>query len=135
MFTTNLYFSNYRKVASVSGDARRALDICRRAAEIAESEGKNALVSMNHVNEALTAMITQPKVKAIKYCSRLQQLILQAVVAEVIIVVLFNNACFSNTSFLNRLREPALKKRHFPMFTGCLSALLISMVSKKCLVH
>ncbi|KAI4467685.1 cell division control protein 6-related [Holotrichia oblita] len=72
-----------RKVASVSGDARRALDICRRAAEIAESEGKNTLVSMNHVNEALNAMITQPKVKAIKYCSRLQQLILQAVVAEV----------------------------------------------------
>ena len=28
-----------RKVASLSGDARRALDICRRATEIAESEG------------------------------------------------------------------------------------------------
>ena len=28
-----------RKVAAVSGDARRALDICRRAVEIAESEG------------------------------------------------------------------------------------------------
>ena len=27
-----------RKVAAVSGDARRALDICRRAVEIAESE-------------------------------------------------------------------------------------------------
>ena len=28
-----------RKVASLSGDARRALDICRRATEMAESEG------------------------------------------------------------------------------------------------
>ena len=28
-----------RKVAAVSGDARRALDICRRAVEIAEAEG------------------------------------------------------------------------------------------------
>ncbi|GJQ79166.1 putative origin recognition complex subunit [Trypoxylus dichotomus] len=72
-----------RKVASVSGDARRALDICRRAVEIAESEGPDTLVSMNHVNEALSAMITQPKVKAIKHCSRLQQLILQATVAEI----------------------------------------------------
>ncbi|KAI4467696.1 cell division control protein 6-related [Holotrichia oblita] len=81
--TNGACYKQIRKVASVSGDARRALDICRRAAEIAESEGKNTLVSMNHVNEALNAMITQPKVKAIKYCSRLQQLILQAVVAEV----------------------------------------------------
>nr|CAH7747819.1 unnamed protein product [Callosobruchus chinensis] len=71
-----------RKVASVSGDARRALDICRRATEIAESEGKGQLVGMNHVNEALNMMITQPRVRAIKSCSRLQQLTLQAIVAE-----------------------------------------------------
>ncbi|XP_072387921.1 origin recognition complex subunit 1-like isoform X2 [Diabrotica undecimpunctata] len=72
-----------RKVASVSGDARRALDICRRAAEIAESEGKSQLVTMTHVNEALNAMITQPKVLAIKHCSKLEQLIMQSIVAEV----------------------------------------------------
>ena len=29
-----------RKVASLSGDARRALDICRRATEIAERQSK-----------------------------------------------------------------------------------------------
>ncbi|KAJ3649045.1 hypothetical protein Zmor_020807 [Zophobas morio] len=72
-----------RKVASVSGDARRALDICRRAAEIAESEGDYTLVAMSHVNEALKAMITQPKVKAIKTCSVLEQYVLQAVISEV----------------------------------------------------
>ncbi|XP_044264249.1 origin recognition complex subunit 1 [Tribolium madens] len=72
-----------RKVASVSGDARRALDICRRAAEIAEVEGDDTLVTMSHVNEALKAMITQPKVRAIKNCSRLEQYILQAVISEV----------------------------------------------------
>lgn len=31
-----------RKVAAVSGDARRALDICRRAVELAEAESKDA---------------------------------------------------------------------------------------------
>ncbi|XP_050296244.1 origin recognition complex subunit 1 [Anthonomus grandis grandis] len=72
-----------RKVASVSGDARRALDICRRAAEIAESDGKTQLVSIMHINEALTAMITQPQVMAMKRCSRLQKLLLQAIVAEI----------------------------------------------------
>lgn len=72
-----------RKVASVSGDARRALDICRRATEIAEKEGPETLISLKHVNEALESMITQPKIQMIKRCSRLEQLILQAVVAEV----------------------------------------------------
>ncbi|KAF5275085.1 hypothetical protein FQA39_LY07022 [Lamprigera yunnana] len=71
-----------RKVASVSGDARRALDICRKAAEIAEVEGKYTLVTMVHVNAALNAMITQPKVQAIKHCSVLEKLILQSIVAE-----------------------------------------------------
>lgn len=37
-----------RKVAAVSGDARRALDICRRAVEIAETE----TISQDHDNEA-----------------------------------------------------------------------------------
>lgn len=72
-----------RKVASVSGDARRALDICRRAVEVAEMEGDDVLVAMQHVDEALNSMITQPKVRAIKRCSRLEQLVLQAIVAEV----------------------------------------------------
>ncbi|KAB0804648.1 hypothetical protein PPYR_01618 [Photinus pyralis] len=72
-----------RKVASVSGDARRALDICRRAAEIAENEGEHSLVSLNHVNQVLNAMTSQPKVLAIKLCCRLEKLLLQAIVAEV----------------------------------------------------
>lgn len=72
-----------RKVASVSGDARRALDICRMAAEIAELEGPRTLVTMAHVNEALKAMITQPKIRAIKKCSKLEQMLLRAILAEV----------------------------------------------------
>lgn len=32
-----------RKVAAVSGDARRALDICRRAVELAEADSRNVL--------------------------------------------------------------------------------------------
>jgi origin recognition complex subunit 1 len=34
-----------RKVAAVSGDARRALDICRRAVELAEAEAKETAIS------------------------------------------------------------------------------------------
>ncbi|XP_068147511.1 origin recognition complex subunit 1 [Drosophila tropicalis] len=67
-----------RKVAAVSGDARRALDICRRATEIAKD-----CVTMLHVQQALAEMIASAKVQAIKNCSRLEQIFLQAVAAEV----------------------------------------------------
>lgn len=40
-----------RKVAAVSGDARRALDICRRAVEIAEQENESATASGSASNE------------------------------------------------------------------------------------
>lgn len=62
-----------RKVAAVSGDARRALDICRRATEIAEnlspSKTKLSLVGMSHVNAALQEMFSSPKVVAMRYTS------------------------------------------------------------------
>jgi origin recognition complex subunit 1 len=40
-----------RKVAAVSGDARRALDICRRAVEIAEEASKKALTRHSSPNQ------------------------------------------------------------------------------------
>lgn len=76
-----------RKVASVSGDARRALDICRRATEVAELDSKatdtNQLVTMVHVQRAVQEMIASVKVLAIKSFSKLEQIFLQAVAAEV----------------------------------------------------
>uniref|UniRef100_A0A6A7FZV5 Origin recognition complex subunit 1 n=1 Tax=Hirondellea gigas TaxID=1518452 RepID=A0A6A7FZV5_9CRUS len=86
-----------RKVAAVSGDARRALDICRRAAEFAESDmvgankspckspikkPVNNLVGLRHVDLALKEMFTSPKIMAIRCCSSVEQLVLGAVLAE-----------------------------------------------------
>ncbi|KAK3878974.1 hypothetical protein Pcinc_016418 [Petrolisthes cinctipes] len=82
-----------RKVAALSGDARRALDICRRATEIAEttkmppSPSKSpvkraALVGMLHVDQAIKEMFTSPKILAIRSCSVMEQYVLKAVVAE-----------------------------------------------------
>lgn len=79
-------------MAAVSGDARRALDICRRATEIADAanNGKTSsstqatqCVNMLHVQAALSEMIASAKVQAIKNCSKMEQLFLQAIVAEV----------------------------------------------------
>ncbi|XP_078526743.1 origin recognition complex subunit 1 [Lissotriton helveticus] len=74
-----------RKVAALSGDARRCLDICRRATEICEfSDKKNglSLVGMQHVMEALEEMFSSPYVIAIRNSSVLEQCFLRAVLSE-----------------------------------------------------
>ncbi|OWF42143.1 Origin recognition complex subunit 1 [Mizuhopecten yessoensis] len=75
-----------RKVAAVSGDARRALDICRRATEITEtmspSKKANILVSTCHVDAALQEMFSSPKIVAIRSCAIQEKLFLRAIVAE-----------------------------------------------------
>lgn len=69
-------------MSAVSGDARRALDICRRATEISETRD-GSTVTMEDVTQALSEMIANPKVQAIKHCSMMEQVFLQAVCAEV----------------------------------------------------
>ncbi|XP_068599715.1 origin recognition complex subunit 1 [Brachionichthys hirsutus] len=70
-----------RKVAALSGDARRCLDICRRATEICEHAAAG-LVGMSHVMEALDEMFSSPYVAAIRCASAQEQLFLRAVIAE-----------------------------------------------------
>ncbi|XP_034036666.1 origin recognition complex subunit 1 [Thalassophryne amazonica] len=70
-----------RKVAALSGDARRCLDICRRATEICEHAG-SGLVSVSHVMEALNEMFSSAYIVAIKCASVQEQLFLRAVIAE-----------------------------------------------------
>ncbi|KAM3915330.1 origin recognition complex subunit 1 [Leptodactylus fuscus] len=74
-----------RKVAALSGDARRCLDICRRATEICEfscKKGELSLVKMPHVIEALDEMFSSPYVMAIRSASVQEQAFLKAVIAE-----------------------------------------------------
>ena len=66
-----------RKVAAVSGDARRALEICRRATEIAERE--NALVTINHVDYAIKQMFSSAKIIALKHATKHEQIFLKAI--------------------------------------------------------
>ncbi|KAM7012274.1 origin recognition complex subunit 1 [Tautogolabrus adspersus] len=75
-----------RKVAALSGDARRCLDICRRATEICEHSAADrsatGLVGMSHVMEALNEMFSSAYITAIKCASVQEQLLLRAVIAE-----------------------------------------------------
>ncbi|PON89187.1 Zinc finger, FYVE/PHD-type [Trema orientale] len=83
-----------RKVAAISGDARRALEICRRAAELTDyhlkklslnptnvSEGKS-LVGMAEVEAAIQEMFQAPHIQVMRSCSKLSKIFLTAMVHE-----------------------------------------------------
>ncbi|KAB1227670.1 Origin recognition complex subunit 1 [Morella rubra] len=83
-----------RKVAAISGDARRALEICRRAAEIKDyhlkklnsttesvSLGKS-LVGMAEVEAAIQEMFQAPHIQVMRSCSKLSKIFLTALVHE-----------------------------------------------------
>ncbi|XP_062411446.1 origin recognition complex subunit 1 isoform X2 [Sardina pilchardus] len=75
-----------RKVAALSGDARRCLDICRRSTEICEFSANpksgTGLVGMSHVMQALDEMFSSAYITAIRCASVQEQLFLRAVIAE-----------------------------------------------------
>lgn len=75
-----------RKVAALSGDARRCLDICRRATEICEiscqKPGSPGLVTIGHLLEAVDEMFSSSYITAIKNSSVLEQSFLRAILAE-----------------------------------------------------
>ncbi|KAI9249453.1 P-loop containing nucleoside triphosphate hydrolase protein [Phascolomyces articulosus] len=75
-----------RKVSAVSGDARRALDICRRAVEIVEvrqlqlgSGGKNTHVTIGIINDTIKEMLASPTVSFLQTCALHQKLFLVSV--------------------------------------------------------
>lgn len=88
-----------RKVAAVSGDARRALDICRRAALIAEERHADAAASsatpskqqsksgkqsvrVEDVTQAVDKLLSSTRLTAIRESSQQEQILLQSVVQE-----------------------------------------------------
>ena len=60
-----IFFYFNRKVAAVSGDARRALDICRRATELISSDSD--VVTVSHIEKALNQIFSGTRIQGIKY--------------------------------------------------------------------
>lgn len=76
-----------RKVAAVSGDARRALEICRRATELAEKDNikknklgaKHSLVNITHVDNAIKQMFSSAKITALQNASIMEKHFMKAI--------------------------------------------------------
>ncbi|KAA6424992.1 MAG: origin recognition complex subunit 1-like [Trebouxia sp. A1-2] len=74
-----------RKVAAVSGDVRRCLELLRRAAEITEAKTKQAaasMVKMSHVDDAINEMFQATHMQMMRNCCRLEKMLLAAVLME-----------------------------------------------------
>ncbi|NWX71782.1 ORC1 protein, partial [Alca torda] len=70
---------------NLSCDARRCLDICRRATEICEFASQKRtpeIVRMAHVTEAIDEMFSSPYINAIRNASWHEQIFLKAILAE-----------------------------------------------------
>ena len=68
-----------RKVAQISGDARRALDVCRRAVELAIDARQLSHVDevyASHVSSAYAAMFNSSTATAIQYASKYERIFL-----------------------------------------------------------
>ncbi|CAN1263804.1 Origin of replication complex subunit 1A, partial [Linum perenne] len=83
-----------RKVAAISGDARRALEICRRAAEVADYRIKKSgsspaehfpgktMVVFSDVEAAIEEMFQAPHIQVMRSCSKMGKIFLTAMVYE-----------------------------------------------------
>ncbi|KAG0244535.1 Origin recognition complex, subunit 1 [Actinomortierella wolfii] len=136
-----------RKVSAVSGDARRALDICRRAVEIveqdalrrqAEEQGKGNLddadpeqVTIRTVDQAIKEMFASPNVRFIQTASLHQKLFLIALTAKLrrlgLAEVEFNEVAHAHiqTCKLQSIDPPTLSD---------LSAVCASLGASRCLL-
>lgn len=68
----------------MSGDARRALDICRRAAELAQSHQSSdpeKLIGMHDVDDALKEMFSSAKIVAIRNAALQEKLFLRSLLS------------------------------------------------------
>lgn len=75
-----------RKVAAVSGDARRALDICRRAVELAQSNllgSPQQLVGLHEVDAATRELLDSSKALAISKLALQEKIFLRSVLSVI----------------------------------------------------
>lgn len=68
-----------RKVSAVSGDARRALDICRRSIEVTIADNRTQ-TTMADVNKALQEIFNSIKITRIRHASLQEQMFLRCLV-------------------------------------------------------
>lgn len=69
------------RVAAVNGDARRVLDIARRAVEtVYNPQGNSPVVRMKDMTEVIKAMQNSPNAAFVRECSFVERVVLAAII-------------------------------------------------------
>ncbi|XKL67910.1 hypothetical protein PGB90_003401 [Kerria lacca] len=73
-----------RKVAAISGDARRALNICRQILDITKEENENIRITIHHVTKAFDKIFSDPTILTIKSFCEMEKTALRAIRDELL---------------------------------------------------
>ena len=76
-----------RKVASISGDARKALDFCYHSIQLCKDrydgkKKKKKNVTLDHVKQCFSEVLSFPQMEAIKNASQQQRIFLKAIICQ-----------------------------------------------------
>ncbi|KAJ7076450.1 P-loop containing nucleoside triphosphate hydrolase protein [Mycena belliarum] len=104
------------KVSSVSGDARRILDICRRAVELAHEDRRTAAI--RDVNEVTKQMQNSPTAAYLRDCSFHERLLLVSLIKcikrEGVEEIKWGEVLHQHERYVKVLEDPTVPKLRMP---------------------
>ncbi|KAG8947090.1 Origin recognition complex, subunit 1 [Tulasnella sp. 419] len=119
------------RVAAVNGDARRVLDISRRAVELAYNpEGKSKIIGMQDVASVIKAMQNSPTAAYLKECSFVERLVLAALLKcmkrEGINEIKWGNVMHQSAILFDQLGDADMTKPNQDRLRSVLKSLIAS---------
>ncbi|KAJ7170168.1 P-loop containing nucleoside triphosphate hydrolase protein [Mycena filopes] len=105
-----------KKVSSVSGDARRVLDICRRAVELVHEERRVAAIK--DVNEVQKLMQNSPTAAYLRECSFHERMILVSLIKcikrEGVEEIKWGEVLYQHATYVKVLEDPDVAELRLP---------------------
>ncbi|KAJ7111931.1 P-loop containing nucleoside triphosphate hydrolase protein [Mycena epipterygia] len=124
-----------KKVSSISGDARRILDICRRAVELAHEDRRMAVI--RDVNEVTKQMQNSPTAAYLRECSFHERMLLVALVKcikrEGVDEIKWGEVVHQHATYVKVLEDPNVRELRMPT-PNELGMVLDSLVAARALL-
>ncbi|KAJ7128891.1 P-loop containing nucleoside triphosphate hydrolase protein [Mycena crocata] len=124
-----------KKVSSISGDARRILDICRRAVELAQEDRRMAVI--NDVMEVTKQMQNSPTAAYLRECSFHERMLLVALIKcikrEGVEEIKWSEVIHQHKTYVKVLENPDSPLLHMPSANE-LAMVLDSLIASRALL-
>ncbi|KAJ6581316.1 P-loop containing nucleoside triphosphate hydrolase protein [Mycena capillaripes] len=105
-----------KKVSSISGDARRILDICRRAVELVHSDRRIAVI--RDVNEVIKQMQNSPTAAYLRDCSFHERMVLVSLIKcikrEGVEEIKWGEVLHQHSTYVKVLEDPDVSELRMP---------------------